>query len=128
VDDWVAAQLPERRPCLAAYILEHQPNGKIGVLFQNNDFGKDYLKGLKDGLGGLSRLCLSVLRIAAGDLLSTDKIAIRVIAAKRFDSGDAILGAAIREQVGSTVKRLHRNGAVENIGAGRASKWKLAEV
>jgi hypothetical protein len=28
---------------------------------------------------------------------------------------------AVREQVGSTVKRLHRNGAIENIGAGRAS-------
>jgi hypothetical protein len=76
----------------------------------------------------LSRLCLSVLRTAAGNLLSTDEIAIRVIAAKAFDIGDAILRAAIRDQVGSTVKRLHRNGAIENIGAGRASKWKLAEV
>jgi hypothetical protein len=36
------------------------------------------------------------------------------------------LRAAIREQLGSTIKRLHRSGAVENIGAGRASKWKLA--
>jgi hypothetical protein len=35
------------------------------------------------------------------------------------------LRAAIREQVGAIIKRLHRNGAVENIGAGRASKWKL---
>jgi branched-chain amino acid transport system substrate-binding protein len=35
----------------AAYVLEHQPNGKIGVLYQNDDFGKDYLKGVKDGLG-----------------------------------------------------------------------------
>ena len=34
--------------------------------------------------------------------------------------------SAIREQVGSTVKRLHRDGAIENIGAGRATKWKLA--
>jgi hypothetical protein len=74
----------------------------------------------------LSRLCLGVLRTARGELLSTDDIAGRVIAAKVFDSGDAILRAAVREQVGSTVKRLHRNGAVENIGAGRASKWKLA--
>ena len=49
----------------------------------------------------------------------------RAIAAKGFDPGDAILRAAIREQVGSTVKRLHRNGAIENIGAGRASKWRL---
>jgi hypothetical protein len=74
----------------------------------------------------LSRLCLGVLRTAAGELLSTDDIAGRVIAAKRFDAGDAILRKAIREQVGSTVKRLHRNGAIQNIGAGRASKWKLA--
>ena len=28
------------------------PNGKIGVLYQNDDYGKDYLKGLKDGLTG----------------------------------------------------------------------------
>ena len=76
----------------------------------------------------LSRLCLGVLRTTAGELLSTDAIAGLVIAAKSFDDGDAILRAAIREQVGSTVKRLHRNGAIENIGAGRASKWKLADA
>jgi len=50
-----------------------------------------------------------------------------VIAAKGFDAADAILRAAIREQIGSTVKRLHREGVIENIGAGRASKWKLAD-
>jgi branched-chain amino acid transport system substrate-binding protein len=36
----------------AAYILKEKPNGKIGVLYQNDDFGKDYLKGVSDGLGG----------------------------------------------------------------------------
>jgi branched-chain amino acid transport system substrate-binding protein len=35
----------------ATYILKEKPNGKIGVLYQNDDFGKDYLKGVKDGLG-----------------------------------------------------------------------------
>ena len=35
----------------AKYILKEKPGGKIGVLYQNDDFGKDYLKGLKDGLG-----------------------------------------------------------------------------
>src|SRR6478672_9861674 len=29
----------------AKYVLEHQPNGKIGVLYQNDDYGKDLLKG-----------------------------------------------------------------------------------
>jgi len=35
----------------AKYILKNHPNAKIGVLYQNDDYGKDYLKGLKDGLG-----------------------------------------------------------------------------
>src|ERR1700754_1712204 len=35
----------------AKYILKEKPNARIAVLFQNDDYGKDYLKGLKDGLG-----------------------------------------------------------------------------
>jgi branched-chain amino acid transport system substrate-binding protein len=35
----------------AKYILKNYPNAKIGVLYQNDDYGKDYLKGLRDGLG-----------------------------------------------------------------------------
>jgi len=33
------------------YILQAKPNARIGVLYQNDDYGKDYLKGVKDGLG-----------------------------------------------------------------------------
>src|SRR6202140_4562548 len=32
-------------------ILEQLPQGKIGILYQNDDSGRDYLKGVKDGLG-----------------------------------------------------------------------------
>src|SRR5665811_1091672 len=35
----------------AKYILKNMPNAKIAILFQNDDYGKDYVKGLKDGLG-----------------------------------------------------------------------------
>ena len=35
----------------AAHILESKPNAKIGILYQNDDYGKDYLKGFEDGLG-----------------------------------------------------------------------------
>ena len=35
----------------AKYILANAPNGRIGVLYQNDDFGKDYIAGLKAGLG-----------------------------------------------------------------------------
>jgi branched-chain amino acid transport system substrate-binding protein len=35
----------------AKYILKEMPNAKIAIMYQNDDYGKDYLKGLKDGLG-----------------------------------------------------------------------------
>ena len=35
----------------AKYILKEMPNAKIAILYQNDDYGKDYVKGLKDGLG-----------------------------------------------------------------------------
>ncbi|HEX9184275.1 MAG TPA: ABC transporter substrate-binding protein [Burkholderiales bacterium] len=35
----------------AQHILANNPKAKIGILYQNDDYGKDYLKGMKDGLG-----------------------------------------------------------------------------
>jgi branched-chain amino acid transport system substrate-binding protein len=35
----------------AKYLLDKHPNAKIGILYQNDDYGKDYVKGMKDGLG-----------------------------------------------------------------------------
>jgi branched-chain amino acid transport system substrate-binding protein len=35
----------------AKYILKEKPDARIAVLYQNDDYGRDYLKGLKDGLG-----------------------------------------------------------------------------
>ena len=35
----------------AKYLMKEKPDAKIAVLYQNDDYGKDYLKGLKDGLG-----------------------------------------------------------------------------
>ena len=36
---------------IAKYLLKTKPDAKIGVLYQNDDYGKDYLRGLKAGLG-----------------------------------------------------------------------------
>jgi branched-chain amino acid transport system substrate-binding protein len=36
---------------IAKYISKTKPDAKIGVLYQNDDYGKDYLKGLRAGLG-----------------------------------------------------------------------------
>jgi branched-chain amino acid transport system substrate-binding protein len=46
---WIPTYQAEGR-AYASFILQNKPDGKIGVLYQNDDFGKDYLKGLRDGL------------------------------------------------------------------------------
>src|SRR6266852_1270836 len=35
----------------ASYVIEKHPDAKIGVLYQNDDYGKDYVRGFKEGLG-----------------------------------------------------------------------------
>jgi len=37
------------------YLVKVKPNAKIGVLYQNDDYGKDYLKGLSDSLGAKAK-------------------------------------------------------------------------
>jgi branched-chain amino acid transport system substrate-binding protein len=43
----------------ARYILDNKPEAKIAVLFQNDDYGKDLLKGLKDGLGDKGKMIVA---------------------------------------------------------------------
>ncbi|WP_456621793.1 MULTISPECIES: ABC transporter substrate-binding protein [unclassified Bradyrhizobium] len=47
---WQPSYVSEAR-IYAKYIMKEKPDARIAVLYQNDDFGKDYLKGLKDGLG-----------------------------------------------------------------------------
>src|SRR4029077_322043 len=50
---WTRAEQPNYRAearIYATYILQHHPNARLGVLYQNDDFGKDYVLGLKDVL------------------------------------------------------------------------------
>jgi branched-chain amino acid transport system substrate-binding protein len=43
----------------AKHILQTKPNAKIAVLFQNDDYGKDYLKGMEDGLGAKKSMIIA---------------------------------------------------------------------
>ena len=58
---WTIGYLPSYQAearIYANYILRERPNGKIAVLYQNDDLGKDYLKGLHDGLGDNASMIL----------------------------------------------------------------------
>ena len=51
---WAPNYLQEGR-IYAKYILKTYPQARIAVLYQNDDFGKDFLKGFQDGLGDKAR-------------------------------------------------------------------------
>jgi branched-chain amino acid transport system substrate-binding protein len=58
---WTIGYLPSYQAearIYAKYIRNERPDGKIAVLYQNDDLGKDYLKGLHDGLGDKASMIL----------------------------------------------------------------------
>ena len=59
----------------AAYILKNLPDAKIAILYQNDDYGKDYVKGMMDGLG--------------------DKAAKMVVAQKSYETSDPTIDSQI---------------------------------
>jgi branched-chain amino acid transport system substrate-binding protein len=58
---------PGEAKLYAKYILKHKPHAKIGVLYQNDAYGKNYFAGLKTGLGGHKNLIVDAEAYNAGD-------------------------------------------------------------
>jgi branched-chain amino acid transport system substrate-binding protein len=55
---WAPTYQAEAR-IYAKYVLQNKPDAKIAILYQNDDYGKDYLKGFKDGLGAKANLIVA---------------------------------------------------------------------
>jgi branched-chain amino acid transport system substrate-binding protein len=43
----------------AKFLMKEKPDAKVAIMYQNDDFGKDYLKGLKDGLGAKASMLVA---------------------------------------------------------------------
>ena len=43
----------------AKFLMKEKPDAKIAIMYQNDDFGRDYLKGLKDGLGAKASMIIA---------------------------------------------------------------------
>jgi branched-chain amino acid transport system substrate-binding protein len=63
---WQTDYIAEGR-VYARWILQNAPNAKIAVFYQNDDYGKDYLNGLKQGLGNKRSLIVSELSYELSD-------------------------------------------------------------
>jgi branched-chain amino acid transport system substrate-binding protein len=85
----------------AKYILKVKPDAKIAVLYQNDDFGKDYLKGLKDALGEKASM------IVAEDSYETAEPTIDDHVVRLKESGaDVFVSVATPKFAAQAIKRL----------------------
>jgi len=79
----------------AAYILKHYPNGRIAAIWQNDDAGKDQMKGLRDGLGDKTNMIIADKSYEVSDpTLDSQIVALRDSGADIFMTWAAPKGAA----------------------------------
>ncbi len=105
----------------AAYILKNRPDAKIAVLYQDDDFGKDYLKGLVDGLGAKASMIKAKASYETTDPTVNSQIiqlqasgcdVLVTVAIPKFGS------LAIRKMAEIEWKPLHiLNGIASSVGA-----------
>ena len=79
----------------AKYILKNYPNGKIAALWQNDDAGKDQMKGLRDGLGDRAGMIVADKSYEVGDpTVDSQIVALKDSGADIFVTWAAPKGAA----------------------------------
>jgi len=85
----------------AAYILKEKPDAKIGVLYQDDDFGKDYLKGVVDGLGSKAEAMVKV----KASYETTDPTVDSQIIAMKAAGCDCIVNTGIPKFAAQAIKK-----------------------
>ena len=85
------------------YILKEHPNAKIGILYQNDDLGKDYLNGIKSGLGDKAA---KMIVAEASYEVSDPTIDSQILKIK--DAGaDLFFSATTPKQAAQAIKKIH---------------------
>jgi branched-chain amino acid transport system substrate-binding protein len=88
------------------YILKQHPNARVGVLYQNDDLGKDYLNGIKAGLGDKAA---EMVVAEASYELSDPTIDSRILKIK--DAGaDLFFSASTPKQAAQAIKKIAELG------------------
>jgi branched-chain amino acid transport system substrate-binding protein len=86
----------------ANYILKNLPNAKIAVLYQNDDYGKDYLNGLRAGLGDKAAKMI----VATQSYETTDPTVDQQVVALQGSGADVLLTAATPKFAAQTVRKV----------------------
>jgi branched-chain amino acid transport system substrate-binding protein len=88
------------------YILKTQPDAKIAVLYQNDDFGKDYLIGLREGLGAKA----DQLIVASQSYETTDPTVDQQIVSLQGSGANVLLTAAVPKFAAQAIRKVYDLG------------------
>ena len=88
----------------ARYLLQNHPNGKIGILYQNDDFGKDVVKGFKEVLNGRMQI------VAEKSYDLRDPTADSQIVSLRFSGADVFLNVSSPKFAAQAIRKVAELG------------------
>ncbi len=88
------------------YIAKNLPDAKIAVLYQNDDFGKDYLVGLRQGLGDKAAKMI----VATKSYETTDPTVDSQIVALQASGADVLLTAAVPKFAAQAIRKIYDIG------------------
>jgi branched-chain amino acid transport system substrate-binding protein len=106
---WTMGWQPDYRTearIYAKYILKEKPNAKIAVLYQNDDFGKDYLIGLKEGLR--DKAAKMIVQEASYEV--TDPTVDSQVVGLQSSGADVLLTAATPKFAAQTIRKVYDIG------------------
>ena len=123
---WRANYRSEAR-IYAKYILRTRPAARIAVLYQNDDLGKDYLKGLQEGLGDKAARMI----VAQASYEVTDPTVDSQIVTLKGSGADTLLNFSTPKAAAQAIRKVHDIGwqplhFVANVGSSVASVLKPA--
>jgi branched-chain amino acid transport system substrate-binding protein len=88
------------------YVLQNKPNGKIGILYQNDDYGKDYVIGMQLALGDK----FDKMVIAQQSYETTDPTVDSQVVNLRASGADVFYNVAIPKFAAQGIKKVHDMG------------------
>lgn len=106
---WTMAFLPNQKTGTAGYVqylLKNKPDAKIAVLSQNDDFGKDYVKALRDHLGAKADKMI----VAEASYESTDPGVDSQIATLKGSGADTFFSFASPKFAAQSIRKVHDIG------------------
>jgi branched-chain amino acid transport system substrate-binding protein len=106
---WTMAFLPSQKTGAEGYVqylLKDRPKAKIAVLYQNDDFGKDYVKALRHHLGAQAQSMI----VAEASYESTDPTVDSQIATLKGSGADTLFSFASPKFAAQSIRRIHDIG------------------